>query len=178
MTNVVNASPASDIELDWSNGVPQFASLVPPLADIQSLQASQGSATATNSTILWQIGALPIGAWLELTVLLAPRGPQHLQFLSVGTGQSAPGQLVTVGAVTSVLVTGIIPLTVAPAVGGQVAVSWPDVSQKYVLQSADAALSAAVWKDVSAPVQMVEGQSVVLLPAQAACEFFRLVQRP
>jgi hypothetical protein len=184
LTNLVvtnffsSQGPASSDELlDWSKGPPEFLDQTPAAIDIQSVRSSQGTVTATNGAVLGNLGELPVAGFAELTLVVALHEPQTLVLLNLSSASSPAGGTETAGSLASVLATGSVPLSVIPASGGQIEVSWSNDLPGLILQSADSLLATAQWKDVPEPVQVVNGRSIVLIPTATAGQFFRLVQR-
>ena len=110
-------------------------------------------------------------------MVVAALEPQKLHCLNLTDATQAEGATVTAGALTTVWLTGTVPLTLTSLATGQLQIAWPVSSETLVLQSADAARASAEWHDVTAPIEVIDGRNLARVEATLGCQFFRLVQK-
>ncbi len=160
----------------WTTNGPAFNNLPQANPQIVQVTSSQGAPTVTNGVITLVLNWLEPFASATLTVEIAPSTPERLHLLAIATSGTTLEESALGTSFTSVAVTGSTPLSVRRIGFEQIEVAWPETEEGLKLQSAEFPARRAEWIDVAAPVIVVDGRNVVLLPVAQATRFFRLVE--
>ena len=122
-----------------------------------------------------QLGLNPTSRWGDYsTTSVDPSDPNRFWTLQTYATDSVDYGSVWTTQITELITAPLVSLAIAPA-GTNVTVSWSSGAVGYQLQSATNLVSPIAWSNVVAQVPQTNGsQLVVLLPASAGSQFFRL----
>ena len=139
------------------------------------------SATASSHGSLSPTGTLAVSYGDDLSFSATPDPGYDVVVWSVDgqpvlTNQTSLN-LSSVSSDHTVQVTFSAPLlTIAPASGNKVVVSWPDAMSVYILQE-NADLASTIWINSAAKPVSAAGRQQMQLPRSAACRFYKLAQQ-
>lgn len=144
---------------------------LPPSFVVSGVTVPQGTYTTGSGTVTANLGVIPVGSLISLTVTGAGVGPQDLvNLVSVSATQSDANPINNVASVTTTL--GLPALTIRRS-GATVVISWLAPSTGYVLQSASSINGP--FAPAGFVVTTANGTNQVTVPSSGST-FYRLAK--
>jgi uncharacterized repeat protein (TIGR01451 family) len=157
-----------------------LTNILPAEANFISV-AGPGSYTVNGNVLSGNLGNLPMGAGVVVTVTMtAQNSPTLLTFDStVGAGEADLNMGNNHASIkTTVTDAAPVPLLLAARKNGQLVLSWQDTSSNVMLQSSPSAGTGSSWTTVADAPVVSNGVSTVAMPMTGSTKFFRLRRAP
>lgn len=167
---VTNLGPSIASGVVLSNRLP---ATVLPL----SIAASQGTVTQPGGNVRVDVGSLPNGGSVTLTIDVLPGAAGTITNVASVTGLELDPDLVnnTAAQVTTIL-TNVARLDAEQLEGVGVEFSWPAAATNFVLQSIEGLASPRSWQPVATEPVEAGDRKVVTVPTSGSARFFRLIR--